>query len=124
MDQRPLDIRRFEALQLACSVVNLVHEFAMGASVFGSVFGAVVVVTLTLLVSRRRQNWARWTLAVMLAIGVAGIIWAILIGFPPGIVPHFYPLLTAFAWFLQVASMGFVFTPESSRWLRTRPSQS
>lgn len=125
MADPPDDIRRFEMLQLASAFIGLIHGFATGAqSVFASIFGAFVTIALTLLVSRARKNWARWTLVVFVVFGVALIIWGIFVGLTQEALSKVYPAITALVWVMQAVALVLVFTPQSSSWLRSARSQA
>src|SRR5438270_11516805 len=92
----PVNIRRFEVLQLVSIFAGLIHTLvdgtlignvvraasgnagggsrgyvvgsAIGAAI-GYVVGVAIFIALTLLVSRRRKNWARWTVFVFFVLG-------------------------------------------------------
>jgi cytochrome c oxidase subunit IV len=118
MEDRPLDIRRFETLQFAAAFVGLVHGFAIGFGIFRSVLGAAVAIALTLLVSRYRKNWARWTLLFLFVIGVAGLVVGLFFGITQKATSTVYPALTVLAWALSALAVVLLFTPKSDAWLR------
>jgi FtsH-binding integral membrane protein len=121
MEDRPPYIRAFETLQLASAFVGLIHGFAIG-QVFVAIFGAVITITLTLLISRRRKNWARWTLFGTWALGLAMVVAGLFIGITQEALSTTYPVLTALVWLMQTVALALLFTPQSARWLR--PDQS
>lgn len=77
------------------------------------------MVTLTLLASRRRKNWARWVLLTMFAFGIALMIWQVKAVFSMG-----YPLLTALVTVMQAIALVLLFTPQSAAWFRAAQPQS
>jgi hypothetical protein len=87
MEDRPPYIRAFETLQLASAFVGLIHEFAIG-QVFVAIFGAVITITLSLLISRCRKNWARWTLFGTWALGLAMVVAGLFIGISKKLFPR------------------------------------
>ena len=95
---------------------------------FTRIAGAVLGLTLTLLASRRRRNWARWALLVLFVMEITGLV--IVLGFvltnriaKPILSPS-YPFAVGIAVLLQGTALFFIFTPESSRWLRRAPTQA
>ena len=129
MDDRPVDIRRFETLQLASAVLAVINGFSIGKEgVFGPVFDAVFVVTLTLLISRGQRNWARWTLVVIFVAGVVFLVVASFFGLTQEAFTETHLstgnlILAALVWMMQVAALALVFTPQSADWLRSRHAQ-
>ena len=125
MDDRPLAIRRFETLQLASVAIALINRFAVGKEgVFGPVFDALIVVTLTLLISRRRKNWARWTLLVFFIVGIVFLAAASFFGLAQEALAETHVstsnwLLAGVVWLMQGAALALVFTPQSASWLRS-----
>src|SRR5438552_143663 len=120
MEDRPLDIRRFETLQLTSAFVGLIRGFAIGRQgVIGPIFSALITITLTLLISRGRKNWARWTLLVMLVIGIAFIVVGSFFGVTQEALSLVYPVLTLVVWLLQIVALALLFTPQSTDWLRS-----
>ena len=120
MTDAPLSIRRFETLQIVSVAIGLLNGFAVipGDNLRGIV-SAVVVLTLTFLVSRRRKNWPRW---VFLAILVVGLPWMarnapILLdhGFLPAAVAVGVTLMNALA-------VVLLFLPESTKWVQASRS--
>lgn len=94
--------------------LRVIHGDLLGAAL-----DAVVLLALTLLVSRRRKNWARWALLVLFLLGVAFMAWnapkLFVFGYPAVVVALVVTLMNALA-------VVLLFTPESSNWLRTAPS--
>jgi peptidoglycan/LPS O-acetylase OafA/YrhL len=123
MEYRPLDIQRFEALQLLTVLVGLIHGFAVRGAI-EPIFGALIGVTLTLLISRGRKNWARWTLLVLFVLGAALIIVGSFFGITQEAFSKVYPLLTAVVWIMQAVALVLLFTPQSSNWLRSAPASA
>ena len=125
MEIRPVDIQRFEILQLASAFVGLIHGFAIGRdAIFDAIFGAVINVTLTLLVSRGRKNWARWTLLVMAVIGVTLMIAGSFFGITQAALAQVYPVVTVLVWAMTAVALALVFTPQSTNWLRSAPAKA
>ena len=117
-DAAPPDIRRFEALQITSIIVGLINQSAASSDgLIDSVIGAVLMLVLTLLVSRRRKNWARWVLLVTFVLGTAFMLWNAATVFALG-----YSFLTVAVTVLQAVALGLLFTNRSSNWLRNRPS--
>jgi len=118
MEDRPPYIRAFETLQLASAFIGLIHGFAIGQGLFDLVFGDVIMITLTLFVSRGRKNWARWTLLVGWILGLAAILAVIFMGISKDVLSRGYPVITALVWLMETAALALLFTPQSARWLR------
>ena len=125
MEDRPLDIRRFETLQLASVVIAMINAFSIGKEgVFGPVFDAIFVVTLTLLISRGRKNWARWALVAFFVAGIVFLVVASFFGLIHEALSGMHLstgnfLLAALVWLMQVVALALVFTPQSADWLRS-----
>jgi hypothetical protein len=125
MEDRPLEIQRFELLQLVSVFVSLIHGFSIGRDgILSSVFGGLIAVTLTLLVSRGRKNWARWTLLVMIVIGALSIIVGMFFGITQAAFAEVYPVLAAVVWIMQIVALALAFTPQSTHWLRSAQAQA
>lgn len=110
----------FERLQFASIFIGLIAGFAMDNGVFETCFGAAITTALTLLVSRWRINWARWVSLAMFALGGALVIsdaTTIFAGSTPTTIV--IALLQAL---LQVVGLALLFTPQSSSWIRSKPS--
>lgn len=122
MEDRPPYIRVFETLSLASAFVGLIQAFAIGQGLFDAIFGALITITLTLLVSRRRKNWARWTILVTWVLGLALVVAGTFMGVTQDVLSTGYPVLTALVWIMQTAALALLFTPQSARWLS--PDQS
>jgi hypothetical protein len=122
----PRDIRRFEMLQIGSLFVGAIHHFAVDDPSIGSFIVLGIIATLTLLVSRRCLNWARWVLLVMLVLGVIlGL--TVTIWMDPSALPvRLSPLELALTWAInaaQAVALAFAFTRQSSRWLNSKPSE-
>jgi hypothetical protein len=116
----PLNVRRFETLSLASIILGLIHAFAVSKDgLFNAVVTALVIVALTLLASRRRKNWARWSLLVMFALGSALMVWQAEAVFSDG-----YPLLTAAVTLMHAVAIILLFTPQSAAWFRRTQPQA
>lgn len=130
MDDRPLEIRRFETLQLASVAIALINGFSIGKEgLFGPVFDVVIVVTLTMLISRGRKNWARWTLFALLVVGAVLLAAASFFGLTQETLSEAHLstinyLVATFVWLMQVAALALVFTPQSARWLRSAHAEA
>jgi hypothetical protein len=117
-DAAPPDIRRFEALQVTSIIVGLINQTAAAQDgLMDAAIGDVLMLVITLLVSRRRKNWARWLLLIMFVLGAAYMMWNAAAVFALG-----YPLLTIAATVLQVVALILLFTNQSSDWLRHQAS--
>ena len=117
-DAAPPDIRRFETLQITSISLGLVNQSAaFNAGLIDAVIGVIIMLALTLQVSRRRKNWARWLLLIMFVLGAAFMVWNAAAVFALG-----YPLLTVAVTVLQVGALVLLFTKGSSNWLSHRPS--
>lgn len=147
MVRAPLNIRRFELLQFVSFFVGVVGTLvdgtlvgnivraaggnlvgaargkALGAAIgaaIGSVAGLAIFIALTLLVSRRRKNWARWALLIFQMFGFVFALWQ---GVSQAIFSQPYALVTALSWLIQAVALVLVFTPQSGQWLRGDQSQ-
>ncbi len=130
MDDRPLEIRRFETLQLASVAIAMINGFSIGKEgLFGPVFDVVIVVTLTMLISRGRKNWARWTLFAFFVVGAVLLAAASFFGLTQKALSEAHLstinyLLVALVWLMQVAALALVFTSQSARWLRSAHAEA
>ena len=121
MEDAPPSIKRFETIQIVAVALALMNGFAVGDDrLLDSIVSAVVVLTLTLRVSRRRKNWPRWVLLAILALALPWIAWSIpkvvtVYGYLPATVAILITLMNGIA-------VVLLFTPESSKWLRAEPS--
>jgi uncharacterized membrane protein YeiB len=116
MTESPPAVRHFETLQFGSLFVGVVHQFALSdGDVIPALAGAAIVLWLTLSVSRRRKNWARWLLVIAFLIGLAMTPWLSLLA--PG---RGYPFVTLAVWLAQAAAIALLFTPQASDWLRPR----
>ncbi len=120
MDDTPLSVRRFETLQIVSIIVGLINGFiVIHSDLFGSAVDAIVLMILTLQVSRRRKSWARWTLLAMLVLGCAFMVWnapkLLAFGYRAAAVALIVSLMNAVAVML-------LFTPESGSWFRKTSS--
>ena len=127
MEGAPRDIQRFETAQLVLIFVGLLSSFTANqpqADAVGDAFGmgvlvgtvvalGVVIVGLTLLVTRKRQNWARWVLLAFFVGGVLLHVWSWVILAPR------HPLMDFASLVLRGAILALAFTPQSTEWLRT-----
>ena len=118
MTDAPLHIRRFETLQLASIVVGLIHQFAViDGGIFDAIMGAAIMIALTLFVSRRRKNLAKWLLLGMFVFGAAFMAWN-----APTVFALGYPAITLAVTLMQAIALAFLFTPQSADWLRRSSS--
>jgi hypothetical protein len=114
MTKPPRNVRYFEALMIISLAVGLIHQLVVtSGGLVAAIAVAAPLLTLTLLVSRRRQNWARWTLAGIFLLGLAltAIDMRSLFGMS-------YPLITIGVALLQTVGMALLFTRQSSDWFR------
>lgn len=123
MEGLPPHIRAFETLQLASALIGLIQGFAIGPGLFELIFGYAIMITLTLLVSRRRKNWVRWILFGGWILGLAAVIAGIFMGLTQEVLSTGYPMLTALVWLTETAALALLFTPQSARWLRSDQSK-
>lgn len=113
-DTPPTTIRLFETVQIASVLIVLVHLFAVPAiSVVDAIIASVLILVLTLLVSRRRKNWARWVIVLSFALGlaVAACLRSASQAEPVSIV-------SLIALLMQGAAVVLLFTRQSARWLK------
>ena len=120
MTSMPLNIRRFETLQIVSVAVGLINGFwVIEGHLLNAIVSAVVVLALTLLVSRLRKNWARWTLLGLFMFGIAFTVWnaptLFAFGYTATAIALAVDLMNAIALIL-------LFTPEAANWLRATPS--
>jgi hypothetical protein len=113
----PSSIRTFETLQILSVVIGLVHVAIIGDL---GIWDAVVMVgpllALTLLVSRKRKNWAKLALAVLF---VGGMVF--MIAMRDQVFVQGYPLATLVVTVLQGVALGLLYTKSASSWLTLRP---
>ena len=118
MNDAPLNVRRFEVLQLASIFIGLIHQFAVtDGGIFAPIAQAAILVGLTMLVSRRRKNWARWVLLGFFGLGAAFMIWN-----AAAVLALGYPVITLTVTLMQTAALALLFTPQTARWLCADPS--
>jgi hypothetical protein len=116
MSDLPSDIRRFETLQLLCIAAGFAHWAAVvGGDYISSIIDVVLMVTLTLLISRARQGWARWILVGLFVLGLAYKALHV-----QDVLALGYPVVTFAGTVVQAAALAFLFTKASSTWLRRR----
>lgn len=97
--------------------MGLVHYFVVfDDGLFGMLFNAAIMAGLTLAVSRKRWNWARWVLTVLFALGLAMMLWM-----RADVLSIGYPVVTIGVAVLQAIALALLFTRQSSRWLRKEP---
>jgi hypothetical protein len=117
MADAPLSIRWFETIQIVSVILGLINGFAVTRDdVFRSVVSAVIVLTLTFLVSRGRKNWPRWVFLGMLVLGAAWMVWS-----APTVLAHgYFPASIAFGVSLMNAlAVVLLFTPEAAKWVQS-----
>lgn len=120
VDQTPRDIRIFETLQIASILVFVLHELAAPYDgILPTIVSALFELLLTLLVSRRRQNWARWLIFILTLLGSVLMAWDLTELLSIG-----YPALTIAVVVLQLAAVALLCTRQSSNWLKRRPAHS
>jgi hypothetical protein len=129
MTEAPIDIRRFETLQLAYVFMSLIYGFVVAPTgLFIRVSGAVLTLMLSMLVSRGRKNWARWTLLGLFVLWIVLLALALSMAFTDRIalpvIPPGAPFAIGVAALLQVTALYLAFTPQPSAWLRRAPSQA
>ncbi|MGD9810538.1 MAG: hypothetical protein AB7U35_04275 [Sphingobium sp.] len=113
----PSAIRTFETLQIVSVAIGFAHA---GAIMDLGIWDAIVIVgpimILTLLVSRKRKNWARLLLAILFLGNLIFMVTMRHLVFARG-----YPLMTLAVTMLQGAALLMVFTKPASEWINTRP---
>src|SRR4051812_18811294 len=120
MANAPLSIKWFETVQIVSVIVGLINGFAVIHDDFlGSVVSAMIVLGLTLLVSRGRKNWPRWVFLGMLVLGAAWMVWNTPTVLAFGYVPAAVAIGVSLMNFLAAV---LLFTPESSKWVQTSRS--
>jgi hypothetical protein len=115
----PRIIRLFERLQLGSFAMSLVSRFIAETPIAGwiaEIIGLGFALGLTLLVSRRRRNWARWVMLVVFVVGAASMTFEIPILLASGI-PGALALGIAL---VQAFALALLFAPEASNWLRSK----
>jgi hypothetical protein len=120
---RPKPVVAFEAMNLTTLAVGVVHSIfvwdesvAIASPAFVitiQAFSIGLVLMLTLLVSRRRSNVAKWVLIVLFLIGLPGVIVLLANGLALG-----SPIITVFQTVLQAVGICLLFTPPARRWFR------
>jgi hypothetical protein len=114
----PSSIRYFEVLSCTSFVIGFIHAFMVTGEVLAeSMFAALIPLGLTLLVSRRHKNWARWALTVLFVLGMAFSALNFRFLLTAG-----YPVITLAVFLLQGVGLALLFTSQSSSWLRKRQS--
>ena len=115
---RPQSIRWFEGLSigsLLLALINVVFDPNINW-IFAVVLDGIVI-TLILLVSRGRKNWARWLLAVLFALGLLSMILTL-----RATLAEENPAITLAFSLLLAAGLLLLFTPQSSAWFRKSTS--
>ena len=115
MDETPpATIRFFETVQIASVLIGLAHQFSVPTiSVVDAVITAVLLLALTLLVSRGKKNWARWVIALSFPCGVVLTAYLNLSSQAAPI-----SILSLIALLMQGAGVVLLFTRPSARWLK------
>ena len=108
----PSNIRLFERLQITSIVIGMVHAFAASQAVLDPIWIAALMVALTLWVSRKRSNFARWLLLVFF---LGGLI--LMLMYPSAIWAQGYPVITIGVAVLQALALALLFTKQSNDWL-------
>ena len=117
-EARPPSILWFERLSLASLLLGLINVVVDPTSIWPFViFSDGITITLILLVSRGRKNWARWVLGTMFALGFIFMIWQF-----RALMAEAIPLVTLGVTVLQIVGLIMLFTPQSSAWFRNRKS--
>jgi hypothetical protein len=101
-------------------MLGLMNGFAViHGDYLRSVVSAVILLSLTFLVSRRRKNWPRWVFLGMLVLGLVWMLWS-----APSVLAFGY-LAAAIAVgvsLMNAIAVALLFTTESARWVQTAPS--
>lgn len=113
----PREIQRFETVQVIAVAISFIHVFASPEiEWFDAIFAALLVVGMTLLISRKRKNWARWVLTASFGLSLALMAYA-----APAIIENGISILSVAALSLQAFGIALLFSPRSSEWLRHSP---
>jgi len=119
MTEAPLDIRRFETVQVVLMFLALISSFTINHQTLIDTLVIGIFIGLTLLVTRGRMNWARWMLLAIYLLGVVVEIWNF-----RAILAFGHPIIVVGSVLLRGAALILAFTPQSTEWLRTAPQQA
>lgn len=114
---RPKTIAAFEIIQVVMLILNYI--LSPTDDVIWKTVGFVAVMALVLLISRRRSNVARWLFAGMVALGLLIQVWLWIaqpVELPP--LTAWYIMRLVFGLMVSLVSVGLLFTPSASAWLR------
>lgn len=123
---RPSSILWFERLYLAAIVVGILNSLlawesfaetqaalGMGFVVATLVISNGISLLLWYLVARRGSVVAKWVLVVLFALGVASLLFTLVMGtYPSGAVG----VIGAVGWLLQAAAVMFLFRQDAALW--------
>ncbi|MGY4395809.1 lysylphosphatidylglycerol synthetase-like protein (DUF2156 family) [Sphingomonas sp. UYAg733] len=114
---RPKTITAFEIIQIVMLILGYI--LSPTDDVIWKTVGFVIVMALVLLISRRRSNVARWIFAAMVALGLLIQAW-LWIAQPVELpsLTTWYIARIVFGLMVSLVSVGLLFTPSTSDWLR------
>lgn len=122
---RPKTVIAFETLYLITLGMGLIHSVATwneavalaspGFILFVGASTLVLMLVLTLLVSRRRSNVAKWIMIGLMGLGLPFVVGQLGSGMVLG-----WPLMTLAQTLIQIAALGLLFSPSARAWLSQR----
>ncbi|QNQ08433.1 hypothetical protein [Sphingomonas alpina] len=114
---RPKTIAAFEIIQIALLVLGYI--LSPTDDVILKTVGFVFVMALVLFIARKRSNIARWLFFAMVALGLLIQAWLWIaqpVELPP--LTAWYIARIIFGLMVSLVSVGLLFTPSASAWLR------
>lgn len=124
---RPTNVSRFEwsaYLSLVTGTLSMpfIPERAAMVARYGLIGGSVLVAVCMgmasvpiMLIARRRQNWARWSVCGLTVVGMPSFLWRL------GPIYRISPTaaaLEALSAFFALASVWFIFTGDAADWFK------
>jgi hypothetical protein len=111
--QIPRAVQLFETLQILSFIIGLIHgAIIFDLGLWDGIFAFAPILILTLLISRKRKQWARWVLAILFVGGLA-----LMVAMPPIFFGQGYPMVTIIVTLFQGAGLALIFTKPASLWL-------
>ncbi len=130
----PKSIRLFGRYYLASGLIGLLavmlnysalraYSVARGgaaaSSLAGGMLGLLAALLFWYLIARRRQNWAKWVVVALAAVGLLGIIPAFVSGAYGGL-PPFYLICSGFGEVVHLIAISYLFRCDAVQWLTDR----